>query len=98
MIIKVNKANFIPHTKRVRFGYDDITYGELFDTKTHLFHFYPTKNKNEYLVCLDEINRDKKVGTVHVLDVKRPGTKDLIKRALKNDYHFDESEYIVTFE
>ena len=97
MIIKVNKSGFIPHTKRVRFGYDDIVYGDLFGTKEHLIHFYPAQKPNEYLVCLDEINRDKGVGTIHVLDARRPGTKELIKRALLNDYEFEESDYVVTF-
>ena len=93
MILKIKKPGFIPAAKTVRFGYDESTYQDLFQNKEYVVHFYPSGKSNEYLTCIDEIQRDTRVGTLIVLDLKKVGNKRLLEQALSSDYHLDENEY-----
>ena len=97
MIIKVNKAGFQPVAKTVRFGYDDETYAELFGETEHILKFYPSKQSDEYLVCIDAVNRDQRIGSLLVLDMKKKGNQTLLKRALSFDYEMNESDYEIAF-
>lgn len=93
MIVKIKKPGFIPNSKTVTFGYNEIEFEDIFGRVKHELHFYPSGNINEYLVCIDEIKRDSKIGSLLVLDMAKPGVQDLLKKALKYDYKLDESEY-----
>jgi len=97
MVIRVNKPGFKPVSKTVTFGYTPEEYDEIFGRATHTFHFYPTKNESEFLVCVNEIERDQKVGTLKVLDMKKAGNQTLVNRALTLDYGLTESEYEIIF-
>ena len=97
MIIKITKSGFVPAAKTVRFGYSNEEYTDLFENAEHDVHFYPAGNPNEYLVCLNEVRRDSKIGTLLVLDMKKLGNQKLLKQALESDYGLSESEYEITF-
>ena len=97
MIIKVTKPGFKPVSKKVTFGYTPEEYDEIFGRATHTLHFYPTKKESEFLVCINEIERDPKVGTLKVFDMKKAGNQKLLAQALEVDYGFEGSEYEVIF-
>ena len=93
MIVKVKKDGFIPASKNVRFGYAPEVYCDLFGMKEHILYVYPTKKPHEYLVRLDAVTRDSRVGSVATLNEKMPATQELIKDALEHDYCFEPNEY-----
>ncbi len=97
MIIKITKPGFIPASKDVRFGYDDESYFDLFGKTVHTVHFYSAGKKNEYLICLNAVLRDNRIGSLMVLDLKKSGNQKLIKQALGIDYNLEDSDYEIVF-
>lgn len=93
MKIRITAPKFKPCSKTVRFGYEPEFYQELFDKKEHTVNFYPTKTEGEFLVCLNEIERDARIGSLLVLDLNKPGNKKHLTEALINDYGLDEDSF-----
>lgn len=98
MIIKINKKNFNPNVRTVRFGYTDEEYKDIFGNAEHKLEFYNTSEESEYRINIDEVKEYGRVGVLLMLDMRKPGNRTLLKRALEFDCGLLETEYEIVSE
>ena len=76
----------------------DEEYKDIFGNAEHKLEFYNTSEENEYRINIDEVNEYGRVGVLLMLDMKKPGNRTLLKRALEFDCGLLETEYEIVSE